>query len=146
MVERSVEPCRKALADAGKSASDIDEVLMVGGSTRIPRIQQAVEDGATVRIFYESRLAKVNITEDGRKLQIFAHHTGKEWRFFHREKRFEAVYHLYSTELKHGPLILRLRTENRAAPAPLGLSRRVESGFTSAPTDTKGAAPGSGFA
>lgn len=44
LVERSLEPCRKALQDAGLSKNDIDEVILVGGSTRIPRIQQAVED------------------------------------------------------------------------------------------------------
>jgi molecular chaperone DnaK len=41
--QRTVEPCRKALSDANLSASDIDEVLLVGGSTRIPAIQQIVE-------------------------------------------------------------------------------------------------------
>lgn len=44
LVERTLEPCRKALEDAGLSKSDIDEVILVGGSTRIPRIQQAVEE------------------------------------------------------------------------------------------------------
>ena len=44
LVQRSLEPCRKALQDAGMSKNDIDEVILVGGSTRIPRIQQAVED------------------------------------------------------------------------------------------------------
>lgn len=44
LVQRSLEPCRKALQDAGLSKNDIDEVILVGGSTRIPRIQQAVED------------------------------------------------------------------------------------------------------
>jgi molecular chaperone DnaK len=43
-VRRTLEPCRKALEDAGFGVSDIDEVILVGGSTRIPRIQQAVED------------------------------------------------------------------------------------------------------
>ena len=42
LVERTLEPCRQALKDAGLSASDIDEVVLVGGSTRIPRVQQAV--------------------------------------------------------------------------------------------------------
>jgi molecular chaperone DnaK len=36
-------PCEKALKDAGLSKSDIDEVILVGGSTRIPRIQEEVE-------------------------------------------------------------------------------------------------------
>ena len=43
LIQRTVEPCRKALSDAGLTASDIDEVLLVGGSTRIPAIQQIVE-------------------------------------------------------------------------------------------------------
>ena len=44
LVERSLEPCRKALADSGLSLSQITEVILVGGSTRIPKIQQAVEN------------------------------------------------------------------------------------------------------
>ncbi|UYL09397.1 molecular chaperone DnaK [Bdellovibrio sp. SKB1291214] len=44
LVKRSMEPCRKALADAGMKASEIDEVVLVGGSTRIPSIQKAVKD------------------------------------------------------------------------------------------------------
>src|SRR5690606_11349433 len=44
LVQRTLEPCRKALKDAGLGTSDIDEVILVGGSTRIPAIQQAVED------------------------------------------------------------------------------------------------------
>ncbi len=44
LVSRSIEPCRKALKDAGLSTSDIDEVILVGGSTRIPKIQEAVEE------------------------------------------------------------------------------------------------------
>lgn len=43
LIQRTVEPCRKALSDAGLKAADIDEVLLVGGSTRIPAIQQIVE-------------------------------------------------------------------------------------------------------
>lgn len=43
LVKRSMDPCKKALSDAGLSASDIDEVILVGGSTRIPEIQEAVE-------------------------------------------------------------------------------------------------------
>ncbi len=43
LVERSLEPCRKALKDAGKTAGDIDEVILVGGSTRVPLVQQKVE-------------------------------------------------------------------------------------------------------
>lgn len=43
LIERSLEPCRKAMKDAGMSAADIDEVVLVGGSTRIPKIQEAVK-------------------------------------------------------------------------------------------------------
>ncbi|WP_375434794.1 molecular chaperone DnaK [uncultured Hymenobacter sp.] len=43
LVRRSMEPCKKALQDAGLSTSDINEVILVGGSTRIPRIQEEVE-------------------------------------------------------------------------------------------------------
>ena len=44
LVRRTLEPCRLALKDAGVSTSEIDEVILVGGSTRIPVIQKAVED------------------------------------------------------------------------------------------------------
>ncbi len=44
LIEATKEPCNKALADAGLSASDIDEVILVGGSTRIPAVQEAVKD------------------------------------------------------------------------------------------------------
>ena len=43
LVQKTIEPCRIALRDAGLSASDIDEVILVGGSTRIPAIQKVVE-------------------------------------------------------------------------------------------------------
>ena len=43
LIQATVEPCRKALRDAGLQTSDIDEVLLVGGSTRIPAVQQIVE-------------------------------------------------------------------------------------------------------
>jgi molecular chaperone DnaK len=43
LVKRSMDPCKKALADAGLKISDIDEVILVGGSTRIPIIQEEVE-------------------------------------------------------------------------------------------------------
>ena len=43
LVRRSMEPVKKALSDAGYSTSDIDEVILVGGSTRIPKIQEEVE-------------------------------------------------------------------------------------------------------
>ena len=44
LFQRSIEPCRKALADAHLSPSDIDEVLLVGGSTRIPYVQELVKN------------------------------------------------------------------------------------------------------
>ncbi len=44
LIQRSVEPCKKAMADAGVDASKIDEVVLVGGQTRMPRIQQLVKD------------------------------------------------------------------------------------------------------
>ena len=44
LVQRTIEPCKKALSDAGKKASDIDEVVLVGGSTRIPMVQKLVKD------------------------------------------------------------------------------------------------------
>ena len=44
LVERTVEPCKKALSDAGLSSSEIDEVILVGGSTRIPKIQEKVKE------------------------------------------------------------------------------------------------------
>jgi molecular chaperone DnaK len=43
LVERTLEPCRKALKDANLQTSDIDEIILVGGSTRIPKIQEIVE-------------------------------------------------------------------------------------------------------
>ncbi|HNS18692.1 MAG TPA: molecular chaperone DnaK [Bacteroidales bacterium] len=43
-VRQTIEPCRKAMEDAGLKASDINEVILVGGSTRIPIIQKTVED------------------------------------------------------------------------------------------------------
>ena len=44
LFRRSIEPCRKALEDAHLRASDIDEVLLVGGSTRIPKVQEMVKE------------------------------------------------------------------------------------------------------
>jgi molecular chaperone DnaK len=43
LVKRTIAPCEKALKDAGISKSDIDEIILVGGSTRIPAVQEAVE-------------------------------------------------------------------------------------------------------
>ena len=43
LIQQTIEPCRKALRDANMSTSDIDEVILVGGSTRIPAIQQVVQ-------------------------------------------------------------------------------------------------------
>lgn len=44
LLEKTVEPCKKALADANKKASDIQEVILVGGSTRIPKVQEIVKE------------------------------------------------------------------------------------------------------
>src|SRR3546814_2709775 len=44
LITRTLEPCRKALADAGLKASDIGEVVLVGGMTRMPRVRQIVKD------------------------------------------------------------------------------------------------------
>jgi len=44
ILQRSIGPCKQALADAGVKPSDIDEVVLVGGSTRIPKVQQIVRD------------------------------------------------------------------------------------------------------
>ena len=43
LIQRSIEPCRVAMRDAGVTASDIDEVILVGGMTRMPRVQEEVE-------------------------------------------------------------------------------------------------------
>jgi molecular chaperone DnaK len=44
LLQKSVGPCKQALSDAGVTPKDIDEVVLVGGSTRIPRVQQIVKD------------------------------------------------------------------------------------------------------
>ena len=43
LVKRTIAPCKKALSDAGKSASEIDEIVLVGGMTRMPAVQEAVK-------------------------------------------------------------------------------------------------------
>jgi molecular chaperone DnaK len=43
LIQRSIEPCKVAMKDAGVSPSDIDEVILVGGQTRMPKVQEAVE-------------------------------------------------------------------------------------------------------
>ncbi|RYB01862.1 molecular chaperone DnaK [Lichenibacterium ramalinae] len=43
LIQRTVEPCRKALKDAGLSAGEIDEVVLVGGMTRMPKVQEIVK-------------------------------------------------------------------------------------------------------
>jgi molecular chaperone DnaK len=44
LIQRTLEPCRKALADAGIKASDIDDVILVGGMTRMPRVREVVKE------------------------------------------------------------------------------------------------------
>ena len=44
LVQRTIEPCRKAISDAGVSVGEIDEVILVGGMTRMPAVQQVVSD------------------------------------------------------------------------------------------------------
>jgi molecular chaperone DnaK len=44
LVQNTIEPCRKAMQDAGLKASEIDEVILVGGSTRVPMVQKVVEE------------------------------------------------------------------------------------------------------
>jgi molecular chaperone DnaK len=44
LIQRTLEPCRNALKDAGVDTKDIDEVVLVGGSTRIPKVQQVVKE------------------------------------------------------------------------------------------------------
>ncbi|MEE8111902.1 MAG: Hsp70 family protein, partial [Acidobacteriota bacterium] len=44
LLKKTIEPCRRALADSGKEPGEIDEVVLVGGSTRIPKVQAIVQD------------------------------------------------------------------------------------------------------
>lgn len=43
LIEKTIEPCKKALADAKLTTADIDEIILVGGSTRVPKVQEAVK-------------------------------------------------------------------------------------------------------
>lgn len=58
LVERSVEPCKQALRDSGLTPSDIDEIVLVGGSTRVPLVQQVVK-----RLFNKEPNKSVNPDE-----------------------------------------------------------------------------------
>ena len=44
LIQACLEPCKKAMSDAGLNNADIDEVILVGGSSRIPAVQKLVED------------------------------------------------------------------------------------------------------
>ena len=44
LVQRSIDPCKTALSDAGLSASEVDDVILVGGQTRMPKVQEAVQE------------------------------------------------------------------------------------------------------
>jgi len=44
LIEKTLEPCRIALKDAGLKVSDIDDVILVGGQTRMPKVQQKVKE------------------------------------------------------------------------------------------------------
>ena len=58
LVQRTKQPCEQAIRDAGLSASDIDEVILVGGSTRIPKVQELVQD-----VFGKEPNREVNLDE-----------------------------------------------------------------------------------
>jgi molecular chaperone DnaK len=58
LIARSIEPCRIAMKDAGVTASDIDEIILVGGQTRMPKVQEAVE-----KLFEKSPRKDVNPDE-----------------------------------------------------------------------------------
>ncbi len=58
LIQRSIDPCKQAMKDAGVSASDIDEVILVGGQTRMPKVQEAVE-----KLFGKSPRKDVNPDE-----------------------------------------------------------------------------------
>jgi molecular chaperone DnaK len=44
LIQRTLEPCRKAMKDAGLSISQIDDVVLVGGMTRMPKVRDAVKE------------------------------------------------------------------------------------------------------
>jgi molecular chaperone DnaK len=44
LIDRTIDPCKQALKDAGLSASDIDDIILVGGQTRMPKVQEAVQN------------------------------------------------------------------------------------------------------
>ena len=44
LLKRSIDPCKTALKDAGLSSGDVDEIILVGGQTRMPKVQQMVKD------------------------------------------------------------------------------------------------------
>jgi len=58
LIQRSIEPCKQAMKDAGVSAGDIDEIILVGGQTRMPKVQEAVE-----KLFGKSPRRDVNPDE-----------------------------------------------------------------------------------
>lgn len=58
LIQRSIQPCKTALVDAGVTASDIDEVILVGGMTRMPKVQEEVE-----KLFGKSPRKDVNPDE-----------------------------------------------------------------------------------
>ena len=65
LVERTMGPTRQAMADAGMSASDINKVLLVGGSTRIPAVQEAIDEGDDpVAILNDGMISAMSIVGD----------------------------------------------------------------------------------
>lgn len=59
LFQRSIDPCRQALKDAGLNASDIDEVLLVGGSTRIPRYRNSSRSSSARSLTEASTLTRL---------------------------------------------------------------------------------------
>ena len=64
LVAKSLEPCRKALADAGKTAGDIDEVILVGGSTRVPLVLESTALWSSSHV-WGKKSKKRNLTRGG---------------------------------------------------------------------------------